>query len=67
MANKEDLFGFGTLAKISGVQGRVQGGLALVVEGLARFKIAEVTQETPYFEAKVDQYHNEGMIHAVTT
>jgi ATP-dependent Lon protease len=64
MANKEDLFGYGTLAKISGVQGRVQGELALIVEGLTRFKIINITQERPYFEAQAEHYPNEGMIHS---
>ena len=52
-ATKNDLFGFGTLAKVSGVQGRNRGELSLVVEGISRFKVEKITQERPYFEAAV--------------
>ncbi len=60
-AKKEDIFGYGTLAKVSGVQGRRKGELALVVEGLCRFKIEKVNQEQPYFEARVSVLNDEGM------
>ena len=52
-AKAGDLFDYGTLAKVSGVQGRSKGDLSLVVEGLWRFKIEKVTQELPYFQASV--------------
>lgn len=52
-AKKDDLFGYGTVAKISGVQGRNRNDLSLVVEGMTRFRIDKVTQERPYFEAAV--------------
>lgn len=52
-AKKDDLFGFGTVAKVSGVQGRNRGELSLVVEGISRFSVEKVTQELPYFEAAV--------------
>lgn len=57
-ANKEDLFSYGTMAKISGVQGRRPGELALIVEGVTRFRIEKVTQERPYLEAEVT-FHDE--------
>ncbi|KAI9872202.1 MAG: hypothetical protein M1830_001918 [Pleopsidium flavum] len=60
-ANKEDLFSYGTMAKISGVQGRRPGELALVVEGVKRFRIDNITQERPYIEAEVT-YFNENSI-----
>lgn len=57
-ANKGDLFSYGTMAKISGVQGRRPGELALIVEGVKRFRIDNITQERPYLEAEVT-YHDE--------
>ena len=52
-AAKEDLFTFGTVAKISGIQGRRTNELAIVLEGTRRFRIHKVTQTKPYFEARV--------------
>ncbi|KAI4117877.1 MAG: hypothetical protein LQ345_001972 [Seirophora villosa] len=51
-ATSTSLFGYGTVARITGVRGR-RDDLTLVVEGFRRFKIDEVTQERPYFEATV--------------
>jgi ATP-dependent Lon protease len=56
------LFGFGTLAKITGVQGRVQGELALIVEGLSRFKVEKITQERPYYEASIISVRDQGKL-----
>ncbi|KAK4994251.1 hypothetical protein LTR66_005683, partial [Elasticomyces elasticus] len=53
LAAQDDLFSYGVLAKVSGVQGRGQGQLSLIVEGVSRFKIEKVLQERPYFEARV--------------
>ncbi|KAF2216984.1 hypothetical protein CERZMDRAFT_64353 [Cercospora zeae-maydis SCOH1-5] len=50
---KKDLFQYGTMARVTGVQGRRAGELTLVVEGVTRFHIDKITQERPYFEAKV--------------
>ncbi|KAL8808546.1 MAG: hypothetical protein Q9182_000097 [Xanthomendoza sp. 2 TL-2023] len=52
-ATRDDLFAYGTVAKISGVHGRRPDDWTLVVEGLRRFKIEAITQESPYFEAQV--------------
>ncbi|KXT09589.1 hypothetical protein AC579_2504 [Pseudocercospora musae] len=52
-ARKPDLFQCGTLARVTGVQGRRPGELMLVVEGIQRFKLEKVTRERPYFEANV--------------
>ena len=52
-AEKRDLFTYGTVARISGVQGRRPDDLALVVEGIRRFKIDRITQKRPFFEADV--------------
>lgn len=58
-ATKKDIFGYGCVAKVSGVQGRKQGDLSLIVEGLERVQIVDVVQERPYFEgelAPVEEY-----------
>lgn len=58
-ATKKDVFGFGCIAKVTGVQGRRQGDLSLVVEGLERVRVVDVVQERPYFEgalAAVDEF-----------
>ncbi|KAL9599463.1 MAG: hypothetical protein Q9219_003802 [cf. Caloplaca sp. 3 TL-2023] len=52
-AVKNDLFAYGTVARISGVQGRRPDDLTLVVEGIRRFKVEHITQERPFFEAAV--------------
>lgn len=57
-ATKKDLFQYGTVAKVSGVQGRRQGELALIVEGLGRISITRIIQEKPYFEAEL-AHHEE--------
>lgn len=58
-ATKKDIYGYACVAKISGVQGRRQGDLSLVVEGLERVRVVDVVQERPYFEgdlAAVDDF-----------
>lgn len=52
-ATKDDIFGYGCLAKVSGVGGRMQGELSLIVEGLERVEIVDVLQEQPYFEGEL--------------
>jgi ATP-dependent Lon protease len=59
-ARKEDLFGYGVAAKISGVEGRGTGEFALIVEGVARLRIDKITQERPFFEAEVTYEYDEG-------
>lgn len=59
-ANRDDLFNYGTMAKISGVSGRRPGELALMVEGVKRFRINKVTQERPFIEADVTYYSEDG-------
>ena len=59
-ATREDLFGYGVAAKISGVEGRGTGEFALLVEGIARVRIDKVTQERPFFEAEVTYEYDEG-------
>ena len=52
-ARKKDLFQYGTMARVTGVQGRRAGELTLVVEGVSRFRIDKIINERPYFEANV--------------
>lgn len=59
-ATKEDLYGYGVAAKISGVEGRGTGEFALLVEGVARIRIDNLTQESPFFAAEVTYQHDEG-------
>ena len=61
-ASKKDLFVFGTVAKITGVQGRRTNDLALVLEGIRRFKINQVTQKRPFFEAYVTLLDEDGRL-----
>lgn len=58
-ATKDDIFGFGALAKIIGVQGRPNAEPYLLVEGLQRFRIDKIGQDKPYFEAEVTFYEDE--------
>lgn len=60
-ATREDLFAYGTVAKISGVHGPRPDNLTLVVEGLRRFEISTITQEKPFFEAEVRYLEAEGI------
>lgn len=57
---KGDLFGYGTLAKITSVQG-TRSELILTVQGVSRFKINRVTKVQPFFEAKVTHFDENGM------
>lgn len=57
---KGDLFGYGTLAKITAVQG-TRSELILTVQGVSRFRINRVTKAQPFFEAKVTHFNENGM------
>ncbi|TAQ84200.1 hypothetical protein B7494_g7472 [Chlorociboria aeruginascens] len=60
-ATKDDLFGYGVAAKISGVEGRGTGEFALLVEGIARIRIDKVTQEKPFFWAEVTYEYDDAI------
>ncbi|KAF2727629.1 ATP-dependent protease-like protein La [Polyplosphaeria fusca] len=53
-ASTRDIFGYGCIAKVSGVQGRRAGDLSLVLEGLERVKVVNIVQERPYFEGELE-------------
>lgn len=59
-ATKDDLFGYGTAAKITGVEGRGTGEFALLVEGVARVRIDHITQDRPFFGAEVTYEYDDG-------
>lgn len=59
-ATKNDLFGYGTIAKVIGVQGRTKAEPYLLVEGAKRFQIRKILKESPYFEAEVIPYDEPG-------
>ncbi|KAH0372214.1 ATP-dependent protease-like protein La, partial [Aureobasidium melanogenum] len=58
-ATRDQLFSVGTLAKVSGVQGKRRGELTLVVEGLSRFQVNSFVKDRPYFEAEVTIHTDE--------
>ena len=58
-ADQENLFHYGTVAKISGVQGRRQD-LALIVEGVSRFRIERFTQFKPFISAEITYLEDDG-------
>jgi ATP-dependent Lon protease len=64
-ASKNDLFGYGVAAKISGVEGRGTGEFALLVEGIARVKVEKFAQESPFFEAEVTYKHDDGKLYTL--
>ena len=59
-ATRKDVFGYACVAKISGVQGRRQGELSLVVEGLERVRVVDVVQDRPYFEGELESVEEFG-------
>ena len=62
-ATKEDLFPWGVIAKITGVEGRGTGEFTLLVEGVSRVKVLKISSERPYFEAKLKHFQDEGTTH----
>lgn len=50
---KDQLFAYGVSGKINAIQGQNGAEFNLLVQGVSRVSIEKVTQERPYFEAKV--------------
>ncbi|KAI2628361.1 ATP-dependent protease La [Xylaria nigripes] len=50
---KDRLYGYGVTAKITGFQGHNGTEFILLVQGISRVLIEKVTQDQPFFEAKV--------------
>ncbi|KAL2821633.1 Lon protease C-terminal proteolytic domain-containing protein [Aspergillus granulosus] len=51
-ARKEDLYRYGTLGKVIGVQRRAYSEPHLLVQGVQRLTVRRVIKERPYFEAE---------------
>jgi ATP-dependent Lon protease len=64
-ATRRDVFGYACVAKVSGVQGRRQGELSLVVEGLERVRVVDVVQERPYFEGELEMVEEFGELYTL--
>jgi ATP-dependent Lon protease len=60
-ADARDVFQYGVMAKISGVQGQRPSNLGLIVEGVRRFRIERFTQFKPYMECEVTYLDEDGM------
>jgi ATP-dependent Lon protease len=50
----EDLYLYGTVGSILKMAKVPEGGVRLMVQGLSRFKITEITATTPYFKARIE-------------
>lgn len=61
-AKKDDLFGYGVAATISRVEGTTgrAGEFALLVQGVSRLKVENITKERPFFEGEVTYLQDEG-------
>jgi ATP-dependent Lon protease len=53
---KNDLNSIGTVAQILKMLKMPDGNITAVIQGRKRFELHEVTQESPYFKAKVNDY-----------
>ncbi|KAI9787176.1 MAG: hypothetical protein M1839_003411 [Geoglossum umbratile] len=58
-ATSADLFGYGTVAKVAGIDGRRTAEPAIVVEGVSRFKVEKFVRDRPYIEAEVKHFNDE--------
>ncbi|KAK5625043.1 hypothetical protein RRF57_000759 [Xylaria bambusicola] len=50
---KDRLYDYGVTAKITGIQGQNGAEFILLVHGISRVSVEKVTQDQPFFEAKV--------------
>ncbi len=55
----ENLFEVGTIAKILKMLKMPDGSSTIIIQGMRRIKIKEITQEDPYFKAKVEVFTKE--------
>lgn len=60
-ATKGDLFGYGAVAKVIGVQGRPNAEPYMLVEGAKRLFVRKITKDKPHFEAEVTVYDEPGI------
>lgn len=78
-ATPEELFSHGTVARIVGLEGHSdinsfgspvggqQSGMAIVVEGISRFRVKQYRQRTPFIEAEVEHFVDEPIKTSDTT
>lgn len=55
-ASKDDIFRYGTVAKLIGVQGRSNSEPSLLVEGIQRFRINHISKRRKYLQAEATLY-----------
>lgn len=60
-ASRDDLFNFGVVAKIQGIEGGKTGEIKLILDCTTRFKLGKITQDKPYLEGRCEIYKDEGM------
>ena len=53
---QEDMYTVGTLAKILKFLSMPDGSVTIIVQGIKKFKLLELTQTDPYYKAKVTEY-----------
>lgn len=53
---QEDLYSVGTLAKIIKYLSMPDGSVTIIVQGIKRFQLIELTQTEPYYKAKAVEY-----------
>ncbi|HPB57897.1 MAG TPA: LON peptidase substrate-binding domain-containing protein, partial [Bacteroidales bacterium] len=53
---QEDLYNVGTLAKIIKYLSMPDGSVTIIVQGIKRFQLIELTQTEPYYKAKAVEY-----------
>lgn len=57
---RKDIHEIGTISKVKQMLKLPGGGTRVLVEGLNRAKISNITSEKPYIEAEVDEYKYDG-------
>jgi len=57
-----DLYTVGTVARVVKLLKMGEDNYSLVVQGLARFKVLELVQETPYLKARVDAIEDKSVV-----
>ncbi|RAH44431.1 putative LON domain serine protease [Aspergillus brunneoviolaceus CBS 621.78] len=60
-ARKEDLFRYGTVGKVIGIQRRAYAEPSLLVQGIQRFTLKRVLKERPFFEAETIIHDDKGL------
>jgi ATP-dependent Lon protease len=59
---KDDLNSIGTVARVIKTLQMPDGNTTAIIQGKKRFEIEEVTQEDPYFKAKVKSFEQDNMV-----